>query len=428
MRIWYTTIVFSCAQSENLLKSPMKSGSLEWYRLVHSVSVTNFVPNGLKGIQMTGKPRAVTLFKKRDRYWAKWRTGRKKDGKPEYSVVDLKIKSKTTAQAWKKGKERELASGREPEAAPPVERESFTVAQLCAAHLPRLLMAYTREHGITTSYSNAKQALAKFEAALGDVPINSLRPRMLRDMVEDWAESGDYARKTLNEYLRRIKYTLEWAVENEMLEAHTFAALDIVASLSANRTNARESQRRQAVSDPVVAATLEKCPPHLQAMIQIQRLTGARPDEICKLRPCDIDRGGAVWIFTPPEHKTAHLGKIREIAIGPKAQAILAPYMDRPADCYCFDPRLSLMESPPPSTTRRYASGAYAQAIRIVCAKHGLEAWTPYQLRHTRLTEVAKDHGLEAAAEIGGNTAKIVEAHYNHRDRELRHKIALESG
>jgi hypothetical protein len=47
------------------------------------------------------------------------------------------------------------------------------------------------------------------------------------------------------------------------------------------------------------------------------------------MRPCDIDRSGAVWTFAPQHHKTEHHGKKREIQFGPRAQEILKPFLDR---------------------------------------------------------------------------------------------------
>jgi integrase len=58
-------------------------------------------------------------------------------------------------------------------------------------------------------------------------------------------------------------------------------------------------------------------------------LTGMRPGEVCHLRPCDVLRLKPVWVYTPHTHKTEHKGKVRKIAIGPQAQAILERYVTR---------------------------------------------------------------------------------------------------
>jgi hypothetical protein len=73
-------------------------------------------------------------------------------------------------------------------------------------------------------------------------------------------------------------------------------------------------------------------------MVRIQRLTSARPTEICSIQPGLIDRSGDVWKYEPTKHKTEHLDKDRVIFIGPRAQQILRPYLLRPADKFCFSP------------------------------------------------------------------------------------------
>src|SRR5690606_25462094 len=45
-----------------------------------------------------------------------------------------------------------------------------------------------------------------------------------------------------------------------------------------------------------------------------------------------------VWLYIPAEHKTEHHGKARTILIGPRAQAVLRPYLLRPPEQYCFVP------------------------------------------------------------------------------------------
>lgn len=74
------------------------------------------------------------------------------------------------------------------------------------------------------------------------------------------------------------------------------------------------------------------------AMIELQLLMAARPGEISRVRPGDIDRSGRVWVHRPAEHKTAWHGHQRAIYIGLRAQAALTPFLLRPAEAYCFSP------------------------------------------------------------------------------------------
>ena len=93
------------------------------------------------------------------------------------------------------------------------------------------------------------------------------------------------------------------------------------------------------VDDAIVEATLEYfSSPVVADMLQVQRLTGARPGELCAMRPCEIDRTDDVWVYTPAKHKTQHHGHKRQIAVGPKAQEILLHYLARAPRDFLFSP------------------------------------------------------------------------------------------
>ena len=71
-------------------------------------------------------------------------------------------------------------------------------------------------------------------------------------------------------------------------------------------------------------------------MVRLQLETAARPGEICKLTPGDVDRSGDVWEYTVPGHKMIHKGKRRVICLSRQAQSILLPYLVRAAGSPCF--------------------------------------------------------------------------------------------
>ena len=95
------------------------------------------------------------------------------------------------------------------------------------------------------------------------------------------------------------------------------------------------------MDDQHVDATLPFVTPHVRAMIQVQRLTGMRPDDVVSMRPCDIDQSGDVWIYERRDHKNRWRGHRRLIPIGPKAQAVLKPFMDRDPEAFLFSPKES---------------------------------------------------------------------------------------
>ena len=115
----------------------------------------------------------------------------------------------------------------------------------------------------------------------------------------------------------------------ELVPVAICQALAAIEGLRKGRSDARETQRVGPVDDTVIEATLPHLPPTAADMVRFQRLTGCRPGEVCDLRPCDLDRDGEVSSYRPANHKLEHRELQRVIFIGPKAQAVLMPYLAR---------------------------------------------------------------------------------------------------
>ena len=190
-------------------------------------------------------------------------------------------------------------------------------------------------------------------------------------------------------------------------------------------------------------------------MIELQLVTGMRPGEACRIRPCDIDTTGEVWVYRPRRHKGEHRGKLRAIAIGPKGRAVLERFAPAdPADYY-FSPRRTVaalhLERTKARATPRYASHmkrnaakrttapkrppaerynsmSYAHAITRGCEKAGVDPWSPGQLRHTHGTEVRKRFGLEAAQVVLGHARADTTEIYAEKNLSLAAKVAAEIG
>jgi integrase len=159
-------------------------------------------------------------------------------------------------------------------------------------------------------------------------------------------------------------------------------------------------------------------------MIQIQRLTGCRPGEVCAIRPGDIDRTNDVWRYLPGSHKMEHKNRHRVVLIGPKAQAILKPYLLRAADEFCFHRK----------NGKAYERDHYGKAIKRGCDKaypapEGTEGdelkawrkeyrWAPNRLRHSAATSIREGFGLEAAQTVLGHASADVTQIYAERDIE----------
>ena len=202
--------------------------------------------------------------------------------------------------------------------------------------------------------------------------------------------------------------------------------------------------------------------------MKLQRLTGMRPGELVLMRPADIDQTSDIWIYEPFDHKNRWRGHRKQIPLGPEAQRILTPFLDRDSQAFLFSPRESeqwrLENRPPyhgrerktplyPSELRRrqqikntrrhrrskqrkgerYDTNSYRRAIDYglrKARKYGfpIPHWHPHQLRHNRGTEVRRKYGIEAAQVALGHARADVTEVYAEKDLERANQIAREMG
>jgi integrase len=154
-----------------------------------------------------------------------------------------------------------------------------------------------------------------------------------------------WSRRFVNDQVGRIRRMFRWAASKEILPAEISQALGTVDGLRKGRSPAREKPAIPPVEDDVVDATIPFMPDVVAAMVQVQRLTGCRPQEIVSIRAADVDMTDpAVWSYEPGRHKTEHHEKDRVVFIGPKAQAILRGHMAGLPTEPIFSPRRSEAE------------------------------------------------------------------------------------
>jgi integrase len=179
---------------------------------------------------------------------------------------------------------------------------------------------------------------------------------------------------------------------------------------------------------PIAVETVEKTLVHapndvIRALVRLQLVSGARPGEVCALRPCDLDRSQVPWVYNVPAlvNKTAHHGKERRVYLGPRARQLLTPWLEKSENAtgYLFAI---------PRTRRPYTRSSYRSAIRRACQKAGLEVWSPLQLRHTAATQIRAAHGTEATRTVLGHSEVATTEIYAERDEALAKRIAEEVG
>ena len=302
----------------------------------------------------------------------------------------------------------------------------------------------------------------------GKLRVADFGPRKLKALQSKMVNQG-LSRPYINATTNRIKRLFKWGVAEELVPATVLQSLRAVDGLRKGHTEARETAPIGPVDDEVVNATLPHMPIVVADMVRLQRLTGCRPGEICKVRPMDLDTSGDVWIYRPPTHKNEHRGHARSIAIGPKAQDILRPYLLRSEESFCFSPadsekkrrteqhenrKTPLSCGNRPGTNRKrnpkrvpgmcYVTKNYRNAIHRAVERVNrlrikeveesgkkpdlLPKWSPNRLRHTTATEIRKWFGLEAAQVALGHSQANVTEIYAEKDMSLAVEVMRKIG
>jgi integrase len=155
-----------------------------------------------------------------------------------------------------------------------------------------------------------------------------------------------WSRTYVNAQVDRARRMFRWAAGEELVPGSVYENLRAVTALRAGKTEARETEMVRPVSKDRIGATLPHLPPVVRAMVQFQLLTSCRPDEVCRLRPLDLDtRHPACWVYRPGsdrgahgQHKIAHHGHDHIVLVGPQAQEVLRPFLGTRLEAYCFSP------------------------------------------------------------------------------------------
>jgi len=340
--------------------------------------------------------------------------------------------------------------------------EGITVAEIVLGYFKAVKARHHKADGTLTNHGQTiRAALRCLREEAGDHAAHDFGPKTLRQVRDAMATSGRFNREMVNRNTRYIVAAFRWAVTEELIPPRIHDALSCLDSIKRGEVpGLRESKIVHPVADNIVDATLPHLPTPLQGLVELMLLTGARCGELTQLRPTDIDTTGKVWRAELSRHKTAHKGKSRVLWFGPRAQAVLKPFLNRDLAVPLFSPAESMAElrrkrrrsrtTPEscgnrPGTNRKidpkrqpgnaYTTEAVGKAIRRACraafpapdpermtkaaAKHWEDEhrWTPHQLRHAAATRIRKAAGLEAAAVVlGHSSAVLTDATYAERD------------
>lgn len=351
--------------------------------------------------------------------------------------------------------------------APP---EGIAVAELIEKHLDWAEGYYVKDGRQTKEVASIKAACRDLLRLYGSSPASQFDIQAL-EAVRGAMIARGWARSNVNRMVGRVVALFKFGVRSKLVPPAVHAELRTIHPLKRGRCGAKETDPVRPVDDAVVDAIRPHVSRQVWAMVEIQRLTGMRSEEVCSMRGVDLETTGAIWTYRPRTHKTEHHGHAREVPLGPRAQEVIRPFLRPCLEEHLFRPRDAEAERSrerrelrrtklTPSQRRRqaasarrkrdrapsdsYTPGAYRRAIARACemafpppaelpsaeaaAWRRRHHWHPHQLRHAAASRIRREHGLEAARAILGHRSVTMTTHYAELDGALARRVMAATG
>jgi len=341
-----------------------------------------------------------------------------------------------------------------------------TIGELVELYL-RHVYRYYRKHGRPTSEVHSQRTAMRYLLIYADLPVAEFGPLKLKACRQAMIDAG-LGRKSINRHVGRIRQAFAWAAENELIDPTHPQRLACVSGLRPGQ-GGRELPPREPVAWEEVALIEPYAPPAIWAMVQLQWFTGMRSGEVCLMKTGLIEMGGDVWLYRPETHKTEHHGRPRIVAIGPRAQAVLAPWLRPNLEEYLFQPcesesarnaarresrRYPRWPSHEPARRRKrrpltrpgthYSADSYRRAVQRAYIRAKLaqaaeagrklnmaevKPWTPHQLRHSFATRArAAFENWDPVRAALGHSSPETTLEYAKLDLQKAAAVALKIG
>ena len=266
-----------------------------------------------------------------------------------------------------------------------------------------LFTMYEQAHP-TKSYKDRLKAIRTL-GELAGIHCHEYGPLRFRQHRALLASTGSRCARHVNDLMQLVQRIFRWGVSMEKVPLEVYTKLKLVDPLKAHEVK-HQSKKRTPARREDVEKTLAELHPMPAAIVRLLLLTGARPGEICKLRASETSKNGpyGVWVNRPLEHKTQHHGKRKFIVFGPKSITILKEHWPTVGDWFF----------PAVQTVGHYRPDSLYQAVKHATERAGVPMWSPYQLRHLKMTEVTVEKGLDAAALLAGHSETKTTLAYTH--------------
>jgi integrase len=332
-----------------------------------------------------------------------------------------------------------LANGRQLAGPEPGIGSDLTVNELLVAYLAFADSYYVKNGKPTSESASIRVTIRPLRQLYGDTLARDFGPLRLKSVRQVMVDTG-LCRNEVNKRTGRLVRVFKWAVAEGILPPSVHHGLMAVVGLRRGRADVRESRAVKPVPDAFVDAIRPFVSRQVWAMVELQRLTGMRPGEVCIMRTCDLDTSGQIWTYRPSVHKTEHHGRERVVYLGPQAQSVLRLWLRPDLGTYLFSAREAMEEksairreerktpiTPSHRARKRkakprrtpgevYNARSFYHAVRNACQRADVPAWHPNQLRHNAATRLRKEFGLDVARAVLGHSSPVVTEVYAELD------------
>ena len=241
------------------------------------------------------------------------------------------------------------------------------MAVICLSYWSHAEGHYVKYGEPTSEIDCYRSCLCILRELYGTIPAKDFGPLALKAVRAKMVELG-WARTNVNTMIGRIRRVFKFAVENEQLDAEVLHRLQAVAPLLAGRTEAHDNAPRHAVDQDKIEAVRVRVQPMVRDLIDLQLATGSPSGE------------------------------------------------------------LRYLSADPAKTLFDIGRTAYCRTVTRACEKAGIERWAPHWLRHTFVTRVREQHGIEATQALAGHSAIEMTQHYSSRLDALAIQTAATCG
>ena len=141
-----------------------------------------------------------------------------------------------------------------------------------------------------------QKTLREVRANYGDLLATEFGPLKFEEFRSTLIARG-LAKHTVKRYSNYVKNMYQRGVKLELIPVDLHQRLEAVGPVEMPY---KPPKKILPVDLGIVRQTQSELTSVVSDMVEIQLLTAMRPNEVCNLRPCDINRSGDIWLYEPP--------------------------------------------------------------------------------------------------------------------------------